>query len=418
MRAPHAALALVLAAGATAAQEDETPQSLDDELRRVDRSSEALEAREGSRLGRLLLEWGGAREALEARGVTVEVWWANDASWAIDGGADEGDTAVRGLLDVVLALQTGPAFGLEGGTLFGDVQWITGVDASRRFGVLQAISNIDADRRLQLARLWYEQEFAATGTRVRVGKIDANSAFAYVDEGAEFLNGSMGFSPTILPMPSYPDAAAGAFVVQELFEHAELRLGAFDGSIAYGVRTGLHGPSTWFESPRATTWLGELDLAWDTGRLGLGGWWLDGELGRFDGGVEDGTGGTYLTLDQTLWRAAGDEERTLGGFVQLGTADGDVSPFAEHLGAGLVWHGAATRTRLDHLGLGVTRVGLSDAVGAGFSADDETAIELFWGFEPWPWMRVKPDLQLVLNPGGDATVDDLLVASVRVTLAL
>ncbi|HVS17345.1 MAG TPA: carbohydrate porin [Planctomycetota bacterium] len=394
------------------------PRALDDELRRVDRGSEALEAREGSRLGRLLLEWGGAREVLEERGVTVEVWYTTDGSWALDGGADEGDTAVRSLLDVVFALETGPSLGLPGGTLFSDLQWVTGVDASQRFGVLQAISNIDADRRLQLARLWYEQRFEDTRTSLRVGKIDANSVFAYVDEGSGFLNGSMGFSPTILSMPSYPDAATGALLKQGLGEHLELRLGAFDGSLAYGVRTGLHGPHTWFESPRATTWLGELDLTWDAGRLGLGGWWLDGDLPRFDGGVEDGTGGLYLTLDQALWRNASDQDHYLGAFLQLGSADGSVSPFVEHFGTGVVLHGAATSARVDHLGLGVTRVRLSDEAGAAFTEDDETAIELFWGFELQPWLRVKPDLQYVVHPGGDAALDDLFVASVRLTVAL
>ena len=60
----------------------------------------------------------------------------------------------------------------------------------------------------------------------------------------------------------------------------------------------------------------------------------------------------------------------------------------------------------------------SDDPAAGFDRDHETAIELFYGFAPAPWIRVKPDVQLVLNPGGTSQHGDALVLGLRTTLSL
>ena len=398
-----------------------TPEELELGLQRVDRPGEKLLSEGAGSLGRLLLDWGGARKWLEDHGLAIDVLYATDASWAPSGGADPDGTALRSLLDVSFYYDLGRKLGLEGGTLFADVQWITGVNGSERFGVLQSVSNIDAEHRLQLSRFWYEQEFKSTKTRLRVGKIDANSLFAYVNSASYFLNGSMGFSPTILAMPTYPDPSFGLALTQGLGAGFSVRGGVFDGSGFAGVRTGQGGIASIYEPPDDTFLIGELDYKWDAslpGRAGLGVWGLDGEVARFDGGTQSSTGGIYATLDQRLWNSGHDDGENVGGFLQLGLADEAVSPFTGHVGGGLVWSEAFSSLRNDFLGLGVTHAQLSDSPSAGFTESYETAFELFLGFEALPWMRVKPDLQYVVHPGGDASLDNAWIATVRVTLAL
>ena len=129
------------------------------------------------------------------------------------------------------------------------------------------------------------------------------------------------------------------------------------------------------------------------------------------------TEGLYALLEQRVWSSARVEGRHVDGFVQLGWADADVSPFENHLGLGAQWTNAFT-SRQDRLGLGLTRAGLSGAPGAGFTENAETAVELFYGFELAPWVRAKPDLQYVRNPGGDAALDDAWIATLRVTFSL
>jgi len=389
-----------------------------DELRRHDFAAGDAQARLISWL------WADSREPrrrLSERGVDLDLLLSIDLSSHFEGGADPGSSAARGLFEAIVTADAGRAFGLQGGILVAGLQVIDGDDGSKEVGVLQNYSNVDAaDDRVQFARAWYEQAFAGGATRVRVGKMDANSLFATVESALRFIHSSMAFSPTIRAFPTYPDTAFGAAAMQALPGGLDLRLGIFDGAAQEGVRTGERGAATLFGDPSDLFGIGELGLRWDpdgeqAGRAALGAWRHTGGFGRYDGGREDGTEGLYAVVEQRLLRDA--QGRTLDAFLQLGEADPDVSPFSRHVGAGV----AAARFLLprcdDALGLGFSAVRLSDEAGAGFDEDREVAIEAFWGLSLAPGVRVKPDLQYVLHPGGDSTLDDAWIATLRVTFS-
>ena len=66
---------------------------------------------------------------------------------------------------------------------------------------IQAFVNNDADDFTALYELWYEQYLFDDVVRVKIGKLDANSEFAYVEHGGEFIHSSPGVSPSILSFP-------------------------------------------------------------------------------------------------------------------------------------------------------------------------------------------------------------------------
>jgi carbohydrate-selective porin OprB len=72
----------------------------------------------------------------------------------------------------------------------------------------------------------------------------------------------------------------------------------------------------------------------------------------------------------------------------------------------------------DALGVGVSWAKLTDADGPGFTTKSEAALELFYGFDLAPGVRVEPDLQYTVDPGGDASVDNAWILTMRVTLSL
>lgn len=408
--------------GTSSAQDQERASGND--RRRLDRPDEALDRDALGPVGRFLLDWGGLRPRLEDQGIAIELLYTADGSYTPFGGADERGTAARGLLDLSFTYDTEPVLGIEGGTFQAALEWIHGQDGSIETGVVQATSSIDAEERFQLGRVWYEQAFEST--RVRLGKIDGNSHFAVVDAAADFVHSSMGLSPTIFLVPTYPDAAFGVAVEQDVGPLV-IRTGIFDGSFASGVRTGESGPDTVFDGSDEWFWIGEADLGWSGGRLAVGGWTHTADLMRFDGGTESGTRGLYAIAEHRLLDLGTAVEvhapmthtvaSGLDGFLQWGSADGDVSPVTTHLGAGLQWvapFGVAT----DRLGLGVSYAELSDEPGAGFTESSETAFELYYGFEAATFARVKADVQYVVDPGGDATADDAWILTLRLTLAL
>ena len=125
-------------------------------------------------------------------------------------------------------------------------------------------------------------------------------------------------------------------------------------------------------------------------------------------------------MDQTVYQTNPgdpDDERGIGVFAQYGWADDAVSEIGHHGSLGGQWVGPWPDRPDDVLGLMVSPVWFSDEPGAGFTEDAEWAFEAFVKFQVTPWLSIKPDLQYIIHPGGDATVDNALVGTLRLELA-
>lgn len=359
------------------------------------------------------------RMSLAEAGFSFEAVLIADLSKNVSGGASSAGT-FRHLFDFSVELDAGTLMGLDGGTFFADFQTKEGQDGSVEAGDLQAYSNIDGPDFTALYELWYEHVFSEGGLRIKAGKIDANSEFAYVEHGGEFIHSSPGFSPTLFVLPTYPDPAFG--VVGFVGEGGGLYagLGVFDGALQEGISTGTRGPETLFGAPADLFWIGEVGLVWGQGaalpgRLAGGVWHHTGSFERFSGGTASGATGAYLVFDQLLHKEAADPEDTqgLGLFAQLGVADEDLSPVSYHVGVGAQWQGLLPGRDTDVLGLMGSWASLSDEPGAGFTADGELAMELFYKVQLGEMVALKPDIQYIVNPGG-AGLDDVWVATLRV----
>lgn len=393
-----------------------------DELRRHD-VPVGVETGPPSEVISWLLDGAGQdRLAWSRRGYTLSAYLTLDASSHMSGGADPGSAAARGLLDASLDIDGGKAIGLESSRFVLGLQAFGGDNGSADVGLIQSYSNIDAaDDRVQLGRAWYEQGWSDDATRVRIGKMDANGLFASVAGAARFIHPSMALSPTILGIPTYPDSAFGIAVQQQLGGGFDVRLGLFDGAAQAGVRTGIHGPGSVFGAPSDLFYVAESSYSWaesgaHAGRAALGRWQHTGDFDRFDGGSERGTGGFFLVLEQRLGEDS--KGRSTDAFLQLGEADDEVSSIQFHIGLGVTASNFLLPEREDAIGVGLSQVRLSDTTGAGFTAEAETAIETFWSLKLSPGIRAKPDLQYIIDPGGDGSQRDAWIATLRITLSL
>lgn len=367
----------------------------------------------------------GWRSSLEESGIQIDGRFVLDSSWITSGGADRGN-ATRYFVHAGFTFDLERLVDFSGATVFASFESKNGRDGSELAGDLQAFSNIDGPDFTQVNEVWWEQVLFDDAVRFKIGKVDANSEFATVDYGGDFTHASMGFSPTIFTLPTYPDPATSVNVFVHPAPNAYLGVGYYDGSGQEGVRTGGRGPSTFFGEPSDAFWIAEAGVRWNEegahpGRLAAGFWAHTGTFDRFDGGTESGTEGWYMTLDQFVWREHADEENDEQGiatFAQWGIADGDVSEIDTHFGAGVVWRGAIAHRDDDVLGLGGTWAGLSSEPGAGFTEDGELAFEMFYRAFVLPAVAIQPVLHYILDPGGDRTLDDAFIASVRLDIAL
>jgi porin len=367
-------------------------------------------------------DWGGWRSSLSDAGISIE--GANVLDWSrVTSGGLRRRATTRSLLDLRLTIDLKALTSVDAGTVAARYYSFLGRSASRDIGAIQSSSSIDFDEhRHQLAELWYEQRFFNETFRVKLGKVDANTEFAFVENAAEFMNGSMGFSPTVVGMPTYPDPAMSVnlFVYPSNYFYAGFA--AYDGAAHRGVPTGSRGPSTFFRRPNELFYIGEIGTRWNIpslrlpGRLGIGGWHHNGEFERFNGGTKSDTGGLYAVLDQMVWRVESQDEeqpKGIGMYFQYGSADESVSEIKRHFGGGLIWRGPLSNRDDDAVGVGISRAALSGARNAGFDKSYELAVETFVKIQITPWLSAKPDVQYIVNPSGDRNIRNAVAAGTR-----
>ncbi|MCA8961102.1 MAG: carbohydrate porin, partial [Planctomycetes bacterium] len=148
-----------------------------------------------------------------------------------------------------------------------------------------------------------------------------------------------------------------------------------------------------------------------------GGWRHTGTFDKFDGGRRTGSNGGYVVAEQTILPESSEGEGLVA-FLLAGLGDEEVNAIERHAGIGVVYRGALPGRNDDVIGLGCTRVEFSDRTGAGFTENSEVLWELFYQAQVTPWLVVQPDLQWIRDPGGDATIGDAWVGSLRVEITL
>jgi len=348
------------------------------------------------------------KRTLDGRGFSGNLTFVNDWSSKFAGGASSTGPINRFSLDVSLTLDTKKSVGWNGGTGFFRVKNHIGENGSDYVGDAQGFSNIDDVSRTRLYELWYEQRLAEGRFRFKGGKIDANSEFAVVRVASDFLNSSMGYSPTILALPTYPEPKPGvnAFVVP--WQHYQAGTGWF--RVAEGLDMLIvEGGRDW-----------RIVHAGLDGRLSLGAWRLTGSIPCFDGDELSGTQGLYLVGEQSVWSHSRSDpagEQRVSVFAQYGRANGDVSRFTRHIGAGLVVNGLLDSRSHDAFGIAITTVRFTSVPEAGYQYHSEVATEAYYKVPLGRYFSLVPDIQFIHHPGGLLVQKDALVFTPRVNLS-
>ena len=351
---------------------------------------------------RMTGDWGTARKTFEESGLTFTARQVVDVS-RIGRAAPRAAGVGRGLIDFNVTLDLGPLARIEGGTFFAQDHAIVGTNGGPFARAFQGVSNIDADPFHHLGEVWDEQQFAGSRIRIKAGRVDANTEFAVVESAAEFINPSYGYSPTIFTLPTYPEPALSLNVF------ATPRKGVHLGAGVYR----LPGPDGDADQDDAASMrrlfaIGEVGVSWRFGGNALGGrataglWHQEQGMARFDGGYRNAITSPYFVVEQSVWRrGAPDAEETpsVTVFGQYGYADEHVSAVQHHGSVGMFWAQPFASRPHDVLGLGATIVHFTRFADAD-NHGSEIDVGPFYKFQVTPWLSVKPDLQVIRNPGG------------------
>jgi len=364
--------------------------------------------------------WGGRRAELGEQGYSFDFSLSFEVNRVLSGGLQQRTTS-HALYDLTGSFDLDRIAGWKDAQVTVEAYIIDGHNPSEDVGDYQSFSDISAEERAQIAQVFYEQWYVGRTLRLKLGKMDAYTDFGAPANGTESLHSSTFYSPTTFTMVGYPDPATGILAGWVPNAQWSLNAGMYDGAAMAGVPTGSRGPASFFGDPPGYFFIGELGRRWTVGAgelaggATLGAWKHTGTFDNVFGSTTHNTSGFYGTLDQELSRAAeGESGGTKSAFLQLGLADEDVAPVDNHFGIGFHWTGCCSARPDDALGLYVSRAHFS--AGAGFSASAETAYELNYRLQLGNGITLRPDLQYITSPGGDARIDDALVFSLRCEL--
>ncbi|MFH1743167.1 MAG: carbohydrate porin [bacterium] len=366
----------------------------------------------------------GLCERLEERGLAFEMLYTGEAFWNTRGGIDTHNSGeYRGDVSLFLELDTETAGWWDDGTFFLHLQEQHGHGITDdHVGDFQVLSNMDADDYKQVSEFWYRHVFFDESLWVKLGKMEANEDFAFVDYGGEFINSSAGFSPTI-PLVTFPDQDWGVVLGIEPTAWYSMNIGVYQGRPNGGRSIGstldnLYGPMVMVEPAF------HYQIAEYPGHFRVGGWWNGDGFDEFDKndpnpGAFDESYGWYVTWDQEVWKENPEEEEDeqgLGLFAQYGWSPEDRSEAGRYVGGGVQWAGPIPSRDEDIVGFGAFHVDFSDELtptdDVGFEGNGETAFEVFYKAQVAGWMTIKPDVQYIANPGSVGN-DDALAVGVR-----
>ncbi|HEY1481621.1 MAG TPA: carbohydrate porin [Candidatus Acidoferrum sp.] len=273
----------------------------------------------------------------------------------------------------------------------------------------QGYSNINAAQGTELFELWIQKSILEGKFRLKIGRIDANTEFAYVENASGFLNSSMGYSPSIAEMSSYPSPRTGATVVLAPRSFFYLAQGIFRND-PKGMMSISEGGVRW-----------QLSASELHGRVALGYWRHAQQFCDDADLMHDGAAGIYLVAEQDLLKQSSlkGAVRGLAVFFQYGNADPWSNEIDRHAGAGFQWSGPWARRPEDLLGLGASLVHLgpevdSDYVGA---YHHERTFEVFYRVQIKHWLSLTSDLQFIDHPNGDPMCPRALAGTLRSTIS-
>ncbi len=366
-------------------------------------------------------DWGGAREGWSARGFDIEAVVSTDVLGVVDGGVDEGFEAPSNF-DLVFSLDTATAGWWANGTfnlyLLGNI----GGDPSLRVGDMQVSSSLETSDTFKIYEAWYEHRFLDDSLAVLVGLHDMNADFYVSEHAGLFLNSSFGIGPdTSQTGPSiFSTTSLAARVRWQTSERVYIQAAIYDG--VPGDPNDPYGTQVHLRDGDGIYTIGEIGFHSAEGRyfkLALGGWYSTAEFEDFNAHLVNDNSGLYMLGEIDVIRDS-ESGRGVGVFSQLGFADGDRNQVGTYVGGGINWTGPLAQRPTDVAGFAVAHARNSDDFRTlnPDLARAETALELTYLVTPLPWLSFQPDVQYVIDPSTDESIENAVVVGFRLQIAL
>lgn len=125
----------------------------------------------------------------------------------------------------------------------------------------------------------------------------------------------------------------------------------------------------------------------------------------------------YGKFDQFLYTEPDDPKQGWGVFGRVAVSDGHCNPIEAFYAVGLGGRGSIPGRDRDNWGIGYYYANFSDQLPNILKIHSEQGVEAFYNIELRPGVRLTPDLQVIMDPGGGrGNSDTAIVASLRLQI--
>jgi porin len=398
--------------------------------------------------------WGGVRNDLAAKGISLDVDVVQGLQGNAHGGVDtKNGIRYAGSTDYTLTLDTAKMGLWKGGTilLHAETKWGDGIQ--EKVGSLMPV-NLDTHKpgygegcQMTLSE-WILFQSLFDGKLVLLGgKLDGARAFDRNvfanDERTQFMNLAFRNNPVIPAFAPYTDLGAG-FVLNltDWFTATTAVVDAEGKAKTTGFETAFHGPTHTSVVQELAFKVKPFGLA---GNQRVGFLWSSKEspelmpispfketapvlyklLGpKLFGKVakvlpyecKNDNVALYYNFDQFLYTEKDDPTQGFGLFGRFGWARQDVNAVCHFYSLGLGGKGILPERDQDTYGVGYYFTDLSNDLP--YWMHSEQGVEAYYNIQITPWLHISPDLQVITNPGGTDEHDVSLVYGLRMMVNL
>lgn len=365
-------------------------------------------------------DWGGLRTSLSEKGIDTTISYTFDVMSNVRGGINEG---TRGLdnLSIVAAFDGEKLFGAKGTTAVLSALNNNGGRPEDLVGSAQGVNNIEVPKATgKLYEAWIQQNAFNDKLSILGGLYAVDGEFQITDSSGLFLHSTYGASTDFSQSgrngpPIFPFSALGVRTKIQPTENSYFQVAVMDG--VPGDANNPEGTQIELSEDEGALIVAEAGYT-GNGKIMLGGWYYTEEQDDIRNVDNDGnplqerSQGIYIMGERPL-------TEKLTGFARLGFADRDTNQFDYAWSAGLVYTGLIPTREDGQLGFAVAGAHNSSkfkqlAADEGVSVNTaETAFELTYSDNVTPWMTLQPNIQYIVNPGTDPSLDNALVLGLR-----
>ncbi|HET6513906.1 MAG TPA: carbohydrate porin [Thermodesulfovibrionales bacterium] len=362
-------------------------------------------------------DWGGARNDLAKKGVTLDLNLTQIGQGNVSGGKSIGwEYGGRGNLTLNLDTQK---MGLwPGGFLTVEAEGTFGNSINAKTGSLMAVNSnqiypMPNSDQFNIPNVTFTQFFSHY-VGVTTGKMDTTSGdaneFAHGKGDTQFFNLAFNINPVALVTVPYSTLGAGLIVLPTSDPNAALitvmAMSSDGRANSDGFNDLFKGNTTYAASGRLRT-----DFFGMTGHQSVTATYSTKNYTSISQSLrlfvenrsiqeKDNSWSFFYNFDQYVYEPRKGSGQGIGMFGRFGASDGNPNPVHYFFSIGLGGKGVIPRRPLDEFGLGYYYMDVKNPNFTGPRETreflrDEQGFEAYYSFAITPWMKLSPDIQVI-----------------------